>query len=204
MVTSVNADSEPLLLPASWNKRIFTYGSFEKYDYFKPIESVLKREFSPAHPCREENRALYDVIRDSNSVCLAVRRGDFMTGANRKTFYVCDLEYFKRAVAYMQEHVKNPVFVVFSNDIAWVKEHIKIDGEVFYESGADPVWETFRLMYSCKHFVISNSTLHWWAQWRSENANKIVVVPDRWYNAKGWENHLMLDYFVRIPTGTGA
>ena len=86
---------------------------------------------------------MYDVIRDSNSVCLAVRRGDFMTGANRKTFYVCDLEYFKRAVAYMQEHVKNPVFVVFSNDIAWVKEHIKIDGEVFYESGADPVWETF-------------------------------------------------------------
>ena len=204
MVVSVNPDSEPLLLPPSGVRKVFTYGSFEKYDYFKPIEPVLKREFTPIHPCRKENKALYDVIRNSNSVCLAVRRGDFMTGANRKTFYVCDLEYFKRAVAYMQEHVENPVFVVFSNDIAWVKEHIKIDGEVFYESGNDPVWETFRLMYSCKHFVISNSTLHWWAQWRSENANKIVVAPDRWYNAEGWESHLMLDYFVRIPTGIGA
>ena len=201
MVISVNADADPLLLPSPQNKRVFTYGSFEKYDYFKAIESILKREFTPIHPCRKENQSLYDVICNSNSVCLAVRRGDFMTGSNRKTFYVCDLEYFKRAVDYMQKHVENPVFIVFSNDIAWVKNNLKIEGDVFYESGNDPVWETFRLMYSCKHFIISNSTLHWWAQWRSENADKIVVAPNRWYNAKGWENHLLQDNFVRIPSG---
>lgn len=202
IVVSENADTEPLMLPSpSWKGNIFTYGSFEKYDYFKGIANILKCEFTPIHPSCKENENLYEVIRNTNSICLAVRRGDFMTGNNKKTFYVCDIEYFKRAVDYMQKRVENPVFIVFSNDIAWVKENIKIEGKVLYESGNDPVWETFRLMYSCKHFVISNSTLHWWAQWRSENENKIVVAPDHWYNAEGWENHLMLDSFVRIPTG---
>lgn len=201
MVISKDPDHEPLLFPSSWRKNCFTYGSFERVGYIDGIESILKREFTPVHPCRKENERLYEVIRTTNSVCLAVRRGDFMTDENRKVFYVCDVEYFMRAVDYMQKHVENPVFVVFSNDIDWVKENIRIDGKVYYESGSDPVWETFRLMYSCKHFVISNSTLHWWAQWRSENENKIVVAPDRWYNAKGAEQRLMLPSFVRIPTG---
>ncbi len=29
-----------------------------------------------------------------------------------------------------------------------------------------------------------------------------TILEER--KAKGWENHLMLDYFVRIPTGTVA
>ena len=201
MVISKDPDNEPLLFPSSWYKNCFTYGSFERYGYIDGIESILKRELTPVHPCRKENERLYEVIRSTNSVCLAVRRGDFMTAENRKVFYVCDVEYFRRAVDYMQKHVENPVFIVFSNDIAWVKENIRIEGTVYYESGNDPVWETFRLMYSCKHFVISNSTLHWWAQWRSENESKIVVAPDHWYNWKGAEQHLMLPSFVRMPTG---
>lgn len=124
-----------------------------------------------------------------------------MNNVNKKIFYVCDLEYFQRGVDYIKKHVENPVFIVFSNDIDWVKANLNIDNEVYFESGKDPVWETFRLMYSCKHFVISNSTLHWWAQWRSENKEKIVVAPERWYNDPSWNEHLMLDYFVRMPTG---
>lgn len=165
------------------------------------MREILRREFTPRHAPLSENSALYDVIRSDNSVCLAVRRGDFMTDENRRTFYVCDLLYFQRAVDYIHAHVKNPVFVVFSNDIEWVKANLNISGVVYYESGKDPVWETFRLMSACRHFIISNSTLHWWAQYMGEAKDKIVVAPDRWYNAKGWTEHLMLDYFIRIPTG---
>lgn len=147
------------------------------------------------------NTHLYEIIRDRNSVCLAVRRGDFLNPENRKTFLVCDVDYYQKAVDYMVSHVKDPVFIVFSNDIAWTQMHLSIPGEVYYESGKDPVWETFRLMYSCRHFIISNSTFHWWAQYKGTAEDKIVIAPDIWYNARGWERHLLLDSFIKIEVG---
>lgn len=98
----------------------------------------------------------------------------------------------------MQELVEDPVICFFSDDIKWVKTNIKIEGaKVYYESGEDPVWEKLRLMYSCKNFIISNSTFSWWAQYLSKNPNKIVISPNRWYNAPG-PYPLILDSFITV------
>ena len=45
-----------------------------------------------------------------------------------------------------------------------------------------PVYETLRLMYSCKHFILSNSTFSWWGQYLSQNDKKVVISPSRWNN----------------------
>lgn len=201
VIVSDNPDNEHLYLPSMQKSRVFTYGSFENASFFAGIEGELMGEFTPPQQLLYYNKKLYDVITHANSVFLGVRRGDFLQGNNRRIFYVCDLTYYQRAIRYMQVHVPEPVFIVFSNDIPWVKENLKIDGEAYFESGRDPVWETFRLMYSCRHFIISNSTLHWWAQFRSENEGKIVVAPERWYNDPGWLEHLMLPSFIRVKTG---
>ena len=36
-------------------------------------------------------------------------------------------------------------------------------------------------MSSCSHFVISNSSFSWWAQYLSCNEDKIVYSPSKWY-----------------------
>ena len=99
-----------------------------------------------------------------------------------KAHYICTNEYFYKAVNIIQEKVENPVFIVFSDDVEWVKQNMQFDGEVYYETGNDPIWEKLRLMSSCKHFVISNSTFSWWAQYLSTNDNKVVIATSRWNN----------------------
>ena len=82
----------------------------------------------------------------------------------------------------MQKKLKDPTFFVFSDDIDWVKKNMKFPKSTYFETGDDPVWEKIRLMYSCKHFIISNSTFSWWAQYLSRNKKKIVIAPSRWGN----------------------
>ena len=156
----------------------------ESPDYFQEIKEELSEAFTPVHPLQEHNRELMDVIQRTNSVFVGVRRGDFVDDQEISNVYnVCSKDYYLRAIAQMRERVENPTFVFFSNDIEWVKDNIRTDAECYYESGKDEVWETFRLMRACKHFIISNSTLHWWAQYLGEDKGKVVMAPSRWYRS---------------------
>jgi len=167
-----------------WVKDIIVKGSFECEKYFEVCEEELREQFQPKQPLREHNKELMSVIQNSNSIAISIRRGDFVDDDRiRGTYFVCDKPYYEKAIAMMKQKVTNPVFILFSNDIEWAKHNIKIDGcPCYYESGQDEVWETMRLMSSCKHFIISNSTMHWWAQYLSTNPDKIVIAPSRWYN----------------------
>ncbi len=157
-------------------------GYFESDKYFKEISSIIKKEYTPKLPVCKDNLNLFNIINNTNSICITIRRGDFLDAANMKAHYICTNEYFYKAVNIIREKVENPVFIVFSDDVEWVKQNMQFDGEVYYETGNDPIWEKLRLMSSCKHFVISNSTFSWWAQYLSTNDNKVVIAPSRWNN----------------------
>ena len=163
------------------HKDIVICGCFESEMYFKNISNIIRQEFTPRLPLLEKNKELMHHIQFSNSVCISIRRGDFVSEANG-THNVCTKKYYLNAIKRIKELIDDPTFIFFSNDIAWVKKNIFIDSVCYYESGDDPVWETLRLMSSCKHFIISNSTFHWWAQYLCTNPNKIVIAPSRWYN----------------------
>ena len=182
-------------------KRIICKGCFEVPALFEHIKPVLMEEFTPKQPPRPENRALYDIINSTNSICVSIRRGDYLSDKIKRRHFVCDQGYFDRALKKAKELVENPVFIFFSDDIKWVKENVKTDATAYYESGNDPVWEKLRLMYSCKHFIISNSTFSWWAQYLSRNTdNKIVISPDHWFNVKDAPlSPLIANEFIKIP-----
>ena len=186
-------------------KAILCYDFLEVPERFNCIRQVLLNDFTPKYPPLESNKGLYKVINKYNSVCISIRRGDYLNHQYADKFYICDENYIQRAIDMIKQLVDHPVLVFFSDDIKWVKDTIITDIQSYYESGDDPVWEKLRLMYSCKHFVISNSTFSWWAQYLSRNEDKIVISPDRWFNDDSINvHHLISDDFITIPCGKNS
>lgn len=163
------------------HKHIVLHGMFESSKYFNSIKEVLKVDLKPKF-VNHNNDGLIEEMQHSESVCVSIRRGDFLKGNILKTHFVCDVEYYKRAIEIINDRLNDAKFFVFSDDINWVRENLKFpDGSIF-ESGNDIVSEKLRLMKSCKNFILSNSTFSWWCQYLSENEEKIVVSPKRWSN----------------------
>lgn len=176
----------------------FLSGNFEDPIYFDEIRDILIKEFKPIHPLLPKNKKLFDLINTTESVCLSVRRGDFESKPDiAKIQSVCHKDYFNKAIIEIKKYVKHPIFFMFSDDIQWVYENIDTGCETYYEDGTDPVWEKLRLMSSCKHFIVSNSTFSWWAQYLSQNPDKIVISPDRWFN-NGYKSPLIGENWIKI------
>jgi hypothetical protein len=158
-------------------------GTFESSKYFDNIRNILLDEFTPKYDVLEKNKILLEDINNSESVCITIRRGDFVSNKKFKNkYYICTPSYFERGIEEIKKRVKKPKFFIFSDDIEWCKNNLKLPKNCVFESGDDPVYEKLRLMYSCKHFVISNSTFSWWAQYLSRNKDKVVIAPSRWQN----------------------
>lgn len=181
----------------------FVYGRFEDIRYFDEIRDKLLQEIQPLQDELIENKVLYEVLKsEKQTVCISIRRGDYVSNAEfEKKLNVCTKEYFEKAVQCIKQKIDNPVFIIFSDDVEWCKTNINfIEKEkCYFESGNDPVWEKLRLMYMCKHFIISNSTFSWWSQYLSRNEEKIVIAPKFWFkNDNGNKYPLLLDSFIKI------
>ena len=191
-------DKTKIKLQKSKEKDIFAKGYFEDPRFFADIRPQLLEEFTPKAPPKEKNRELYDTILNKESVCVSFRKWGEVSEEIRAQRDVCGKEYYQKAIQRMHEMKPDAVFVVFSDDVQWVKENFCFPCDVVYEDGTDEIWEKLRMMYSCKHFITTTSTFAWWAQYLCRNPDKIVIAPDRWYNGTGMESHLLMDDWIKI------
>lgn len=177
----INIGYYPFLKSNFKNKLLI--GNFECSKYFNNYRNLLCKEFEPKSESLLKNKEFFCAIKRENSVCVTIRRGDFIEDVSiMKRHFVCNSNYFYKALEVIKKDVKNPVFFIFSDDIQWVRDNMNFPKESFFESGDDPIWEKLRLMSACKHFILSNSTFSWWCQYLSDNYEKVVVAPSRWKN----------------------
>lgn len=182
-----------------YNKNIIINGHYEAENYFYEIKNILLDEFSPKKHILSHNVNLFNLINNTESVCISVRRGDFLAPEHKNHFHVCTSEYYFKAIEEIRKRIKTPTLFFFSDDIEWCKATFtNLPEETHFELGTDPVWEKLRLMTACKHFIIANSTFSWWAQELSRNPNKIVISPSRFNNRKDFCSPLILQSFVTV------
>lgn len=176
---------------------VYLDGYWQSEKYFKDIEHIIRDEFIVKTPPDPINKQKSKEIQDSESVCIHIRRGDYVTNpVTNQTHGVCTVDYYLEAIEKMLKTIDNPHFYVFSDDIEWAKANISVNRPIDFLShnNASKNYEDLRLMSDCKHHIIANSSFSWWGAWLGKKEGQIVISPGRWFTSK--KEHNMDD---RIP-----
>ena len=187
-----SSNYRPLNVKDTKGRTLYLYGYWQSEAYFKENASQIVKELKVNTPIPDDCKNLLAEIQKPNSVCVHIRRGDYVDCG----FFHCDEAYYNRGLNYIQQKHEDCNAIVFSDDIAWVKENMQFICPATYVELDVPDYETLRLMYLCKHFVISNSSFSWWAQYLSESPEKIVVAPEYWLPENKENKSMYLDNWV--------
>lgn len=189
----------------SFNKEALQFGSntylegfWQSEKYFSNITSTIRQDFILKNPISETTKKMQDDIKDTNSICVHLRRAH--GGGDFHTKY--DMTYYESGIKYITEKKKIDKIFVFSDDIEWCKENIKFDiSTIFVDNDSAGVKGEghLYLMSLCQNFVIPNSTFSWWGAWLSVNPDKIVVAPKNLFTNENINNKdLIPDSWIRI------
>lgn len=169
---------------SSFLDNVYLEGYWQSEKYFKDIEGAIRQEFTFKNPMTIEAQKLQAEISSCNSVCVNVRRADYVTNpVANKHHGVCGLDYFSQAFSLVKSRIRNPKVYIFSDDIEWCRMYMKFDCPYFvvgHEYAGEKFGQYLNLMSACRNFIIPNSSFGWWGAWLSNNPEKIVVAPKRW------------------------
>jgi len=156
--------------------------------YFSNIEGIIRKELSLKEPPSDYYKEMMDKMNTCESVTVHIRRGDYISESKTKKVHdICNIKYYEKAISLLVEKVYSPSFFIFSDDISWAKENLKINYPTTFVGPPNPIdYQELMTMSHSKHFIIANSTFSWWAAWLSNNKDKIVISPSKWLRK---ENH---------------
>jgi len=150
-------------------------GYWQNVKFFLYLENKILEWFVLKEQYLDNN--LDQLVDNKSFVSIGVRRGDYTTlGVS------CDLYYYQMAIKLVAKKVKNPNFLIFSDDIEWCKSNLKLDGfsHTYVLANTFNPFVDLKLMSMCHHNIISNSTFGWWAAYLNRNKEKIIISPKEW------------------------
>lgn len=159
-------------------------GYWQSERYFADVAHTIRGDFTFRQPLSGHNLEISQEIGAGNAVSLHIRRGDYASNAKTQaTHGVCPLTYYEAAVRYIAERDKASHIFIFSDDIALVKDNLKMDFPCQYvdHNHGMESYNDMHLMSLCRHHIIANSSFSWWGAWLNPDVGKIVVAPKKWF-----------------------
>lgn len=155
--------------PIPYQKNLMLGGYFGSEKYFDHHRKEIIELF-------KDQKTLESIKLDfKNSVSLHVRRGDYLINAS----HVCDEDYYKKAIEFIDSKTQIDHIYIISDDIPWCKQTFKDSRVIFIEGVPDYI--DFYIQTLCTHNIISNSTFSRWGTYLNENPDKIVIAPKVWF-----------------------
>ena len=146
------------------------------------MKEIVKKTFLFHKEMNKENSQVFEEIQCSMSVSLHIRRGDYLNKENINSYAQCSQMYYRSAIDFLKKKFKNVSFFVFSDDIDWAKKNLSFSSNysfIEHNTGKNS-FEDLRLMSSCKHHIIANSSFSWWGAFLSEDSS-VTICPKLWW-----------------------
>lgn len=183
-------DENLVNLKGNW----YLQGWFQDERYFQKYAEMIRNEIVPKKKIRISSK-LKQLLHLDNAVSVHFRRTDFKKGRN-----VLPKTYYYNAMRYMQNFIEKPYWIIFSDDIRWVKENIDFGDNFYFLSEAEKLkdFEELMVMSCCKNHIIANSTYSWWGAWLNKNKDKIVLGPNKWFLQQTYDTQVMPDTWIQV------
>lgn len=158
----------------------FVDGFYQSDKYFPDVIDEIRETIGKKNDPQLNQYPNIDVIRRRNTVCISIKVD---ANVGNPIYDVCSNGYWEKAFDYISKNVDDPLFFVCSDRIDYVKKNIIDENkyEVIYQSSGFSADITLAVMGLCKHYIISNTTFAWWAQFLGDYPGKIVVAPSKWF-----------------------
>lgn len=164
----VNDDFKTFSFPSG---SVYLDGYWQSELFFKNNSKEIKKDFDLSD--------FYYIIdkfpQIKDSVSLHIRRTDYITSNGFHP--VQPIDYYLNGLESLNKDYEN--IFVFSDDIDWCRENIKLKSCLFMDNQTD--FESLCLMSHAKHNIIANSSFSWWAAWLNETPSKKVIAPKTWF-----------------------
>ena len=162
----------------------------------------MRQQFQFKQPVSSFTQRLTEaILHTPDPVFVHVRRGDYVTNAKAsKQHGICDIDYYRQAIFYMQKRIRDPHFYVFSDDMDWVKQELGplLQPATYVEGNrARDSWQDMFLMSHCRHAIIANSSFSWWGAWLNTATDRVVIAPRQWFAQKAADG-LLPDRWIRF------
>ena len=167
---------------------VYLEGYWQSERYFDAVREVIAADFALTGELPPKCLPIREQILAKEAICFHVRRGDYVSNpATASVHELCPLEYYQQGASIVAAGHPNVHGFVFTDDPVWAREHFKVPfpTTVVDVNGPDEAQWDLHLMASCKHFVIANSSLSWWAAWLGSATDKQVIAPGKWFKTEG-------------------
>jgi hypothetical protein len=186
-------------------------GYFPSYKYFHDIRQDLVQGLTLNHAISLPGATFEQQIRACKTpIAIHFRRGDVVQDAHLQTQVsgIATAQYYQNAVHALLDTLPEnsaPHFFAFSNDIAWVREHISLPAPMTLidHSTAFMAYEDVHLMRLCHHHIIAGfSSFSWWGAYLGEHPDQQVFCTEKVSNNPLY-NHpddVFLPHWHRLPS----
>lgn len=162
------------------NNSIEFHGYFQSSKNFTEHQNEIRNLFYIDDSTKENLFKKYEKLNSTETVCVHVRRGDYLKFPN---IHPCiSMDYILHCLGIIKNYSK--IYIV-TDDKLWCKEHINFPNcQIIDEEDYIELW----ILSLCPNLILSNSSFSWWGGFLNKNKNKQIFVPSLWFGPNGPSN----------------